>query len=99
MKWNAELYDDKHAFVYQYGESVLELLNVKQGERILDLGCGTGYLTNEIKKLGADITGIDASADMIEKAAKEYPDVKFRVADGANFRFDDQFDAVFSNAA
>jgi len=99
MKWNAELYDDKHAFVYQYGESVLELLKVKQGERILDLGCGTGYLTNEIKKLGADVIGIDASADMIEKATKEYPDIKFQVADGANFRFDDQFDAVFSNAA
>ncbi len=99
MKWNAELYDDKHAFVYQYGESVLELLGAKPGERILDLGCGTGYLTNEIKKLGADATGIDASADMIEKAAKEYPAVKFHVADGAGFHFDEPFDAVFSNAA
>jgi hypothetical protein len=35
MKWNAELYDQNHAFVYQYGESVLELLGVKTGERSL----------------------------------------------------------------
>ncbi|ASU32724.1 class I SAM-dependent methyltransferase [Mucilaginibacter xinganensis] len=99
MKWNAELYDDKHAFVFQYGESVLELLDVKPGEQILDLGCGTGPLTKQIKELGAEVTGIDASAEMIEKAAKEFPDVDFKVADGANFHFNRKFDAVFSNAA
>jgi len=98
MKWNAELYDDKHAFVFQYGESVLELLDVKAGETILDLGCGTGHLTSEIKKLGADVTGIDASAEMVEKAQKLFPDVDFRVANAANFHFNKAFDAVFSNA-
>jgi trans-aconitate methyltransferase len=99
MKWNAELYDDKHAFVAQYGESVLELLDIKPGEQILDLGCGTGHLANEIKKHGADVTAIDSSPEMIEKAEKEFPDVDFKVADGANFHFNKAFDAVFSNAA
>src|SRR6185312_12370964 len=98
MKWNAELYDDKHAFVFQYGESVLELLDVKAGERVLDLGCGTGHLTNEIKNQGAEVIGIDASAEMVSKAAKTYPDIDFRVADAAGFHFDEKFDAVFSNA-
>ncbi len=98
MKWNAELYDDKHAFVFQYGESVLELLDIKPGERILDLGCGTGHLTNEIKNNGAEVIGIDASADMIAKAIKTYPGIDFRVADAADFHFDEPFDAVFSNA-
>jgi trans-aconitate methyltransferase len=98
MKWNANLYDDKHAFVFQYGESVLELLEVKPGERILDLGCGTGHLTNEIKKLSADVTGIDASADMIALATEAYPDGNFAVADGTDFHFGEKFDAVFSNA-
>ena len=87
MKWNAELYDDKHSFVFQYGESVLELLDIKQGEQIIDLGCGTGHLTKQIKDNGAEVTGIDASAEMIEKAEKEFPGVDFRVADGANFHF------------
>ncbi|MFI5136485.1 MAG: class I SAM-dependent methyltransferase [Sphingobacteriales bacterium] len=98
MKWNAELYDDKHAFVFQYGESVLELLDVKPGERILDLGCGTGHLTNEIKKPGAEVTGLDASADMIARAANTYPDIQFVEADATDFHFDEPFDAVFSNA-
>ncbi|MCO5936024.1 methyltransferase domain-containing protein [Mucilaginibacter sp. RB4R14] len=99
MKWNAELYDDKHSFVFQYGENVLELLNAKPGEHILDLGCGTGYLTSEIQKLGAVATGIDTSPEMIAKARATYLNADFFVADGADFDFDDKFDAVFSNAA
>jgi trans-aconitate methyltransferase len=98
MKWNAELYDDKHAFVFQYGESVLELLDIKPGERILDLGCGTGYLTDKIKDHGAEVTGIDASEDMVAKAKDSFPGVTFRVADAGDFNFDEPFDAVFSNA-
>ncbi|OJW15090.1 class I SAM-dependent methyltransferase [Mucilaginibacter sp. 44-25] len=98
MKWNAELYDNKHAFVFQYGESVLEMLNVKPGEHILDLGCGTGHLTNEIQKLGAVATGIDSSPEMVKKARETYGNVDFFVADGADFHFDEKFDAVFSNA-
>jgi trans-aconitate methyltransferase len=98
MKWNAELYDDKHSFVFQYGENVLELLEVKPGERILDLGCGTGHLTKQIQELGAEVVGIDASPEMIAQAKEKYPDVTFSVADGTNFHFDEPFDAVFSNA-
>jgi trans-aconitate methyltransferase len=98
MKWNAELYDDKHAFVFQYGESVLDLLDVKPGERILDLGCGTGHLTRNIQESGADVVGIDASPEMIAQAKEKNPDVNFSVANGIDFHFDEPFDAVFSNA-
>ncbi len=41
MKWNARLYDDKHDFVFKFGEDVVQLLTPRQGERILDLGSGT----------------------------------------------------------
>jgi trans-aconitate methyltransferase len=98
MKWNAELYDQKHAFVYQYGENLLELLDAKPGEHILDLGCGTGYLTRQIQSLGADVTGIDSSAEMIRQAQENFPEVKFGVANAANFYFAEPFDAIFSNA-
>ena len=98
MKWNAELYDDKHAFVFQYGESVLDLLDVKAGECILDLGCGTGHLTRNIQESGADVVGIDASPEMIAQAKEKNPDVNFSVANGTDFHFDEPFDAVFSNA-
>ena len=98
MKWNAELYDDKHAFVFHYGQNVLDVLEIKPGERILDLGCGTGHLTSEIQQLGGDVVGIDSSAEMIAQAKSIYPGIDFRVANGADFQFDKQFDAVFSNA-
>jgi len=99
MKWNADLYDQKHAFVSQFGESVLELLDVKPGERILDLGCGTGYLAQQIHNLGGDVMGSDLSPDMIAQAKANYPLVDFAVADAADFDFGRKFDAVFSNAA
>lgn len=98
MKWNAELYDNKHAFVSQYGESVLELLDVKPGERILDLGCGTGDLAKQIQEHGAEVIGIDASPEMIAKAKVKYPELDFSVANAASFHFDEPFDAVFTNA-
>jgi trans-aconitate methyltransferase len=98
MKWNAELYDNKHAFVSQYGESVLALLGVKPGERILDLGCGTGDLAKQIQEQGANVVGIDASVEMIAKAKGKYPELDFSVANGIDFHFDEPFDAVFTNA-
>ena len=98
MKWNAELYDDKHSFVFEYGENVLELLDVKKRERILDLGCGTGHLTQRIHERGGVVTGIDSSPDMIWQAKETYHDVDFEVADGTDFHFEKPFDAVFSNA-
>ncbi|HEY4110057.1 class I SAM-dependent methyltransferase [Puia sp.] len=97
-KWNAGLYDDKHNFVFKFGEDVVQLLAPQQGERILDLGCGTGYLTNLIAQAGARVIGIDHSASMIGRAAAAYPDLDFRVLSATSFHFDTPFDAVFSNA-
>ncbi len=97
--WNAALYENKHAFVWQYGEDLLQLLNPKQGERILDLGCGTGQLTEKIGTSGAVVMGIDNAPAMIEKAKQNYPDLRFDVADGRNFQVEQPLDAVFSNAA
>jgi trans-aconitate methyltransferase len=98
MKWNADLYDDKHGFVSQFGSSVVELLDVKPGEFILDLGCGTGDLAKQIQQAGADVTGFDYSAEMIAQARFKYPEISFEVADAANFQVEYQYDAVFSNA-
>jgi trans-aconitate methyltransferase len=98
-KWNANLYDDKHAFVFKYGEGLVDLLNPKAGERILDLGCGTGYLSNLITESGASVTGIDNSPDMINKAKREYPNIDFRILSATDFYFEESFDAIFSNAA
>ena len=98
-EWNVNLYDGKSAFVWEYGKAVIELLAPVAGERILDLGCGTAHLTNQIAALGAEVVGMDKSSAMIEQARKLYPKLTIVEGDGANFHFDERFDAVFSNAA
>lgn len=97
-KWDAALYENKHSFVWQYGEELLGILSPHPGESILDLGCGTGQLTQQIAASGADVMGIDYASSMIEQAQKNYPELKFMIADARNFDFDQMFDAVFSNA-
>lgn len=98
MKWNTSLYDQKHAFVSQYGEAVVDLLAPKEGELILDLGCGTGDLAALIKSKGANVIGLDSSHQMIEAAKAKYPDIRFDQQSAADFAYDQLFDAVFSNA-
>jgi SAM-dependent methyltransferase len=97
MNWDAERYQANHNYVWQYGAGLLELLEAKPDERILDLGCGTGQLTAEIAKSGADVVGLDRSLEMIAEARRQFPEIRFVVADAANA--EGEFDAVFSNAA
>lgn len=98
ITWNSKLYDDKHRFVYQYGESLLEILKPVAGEHILDLGCGTGSLTEQIAQKKASVLGVDASEDMVLRARENYPDIDFQVQAAENMRYENRFDAVFSNA-
>ncbi len=97
--WDAARYQDKHSFVWRYGANLLELLDPQPGERILDIGCGTGQLTAEIARSGAQVTGLDNSADMLSGARKNFPEISFVLADASGFDFPEPFDAVFSNAA
>jgi trans-aconitate 2-methyltransferase len=96
--WNAGLYNAKHDFVWKYGADVVSLLEPKAGERILDLGCGTGHLAAQIAESGAIVTGVDRSAEMVAAARDAYRNVKFEVVDARNLAFREEFDAIFSNA-
>jgi trans-aconitate methyltransferase len=98
-EWDASLYDDDYSFVHEYGTDVVRLLDPDAGERILDLGCGTGHLTARIADVGATAVGVDAAADMVCQARSTYPDLPFCRADARALPFESAFDAVFSNAA
>lgn len=98
MKWNTALYDQSPGFVSKYGEGILSYLQPKAGETILDLGCGTGDLTNEIFLSGAGVIGVDSSASMIHSATAKFPGIRFIQMDARNLQFDLFFDAIFSNA-
>ena len=97
-RWDAAQYDAKHAFVYEKAKGLVELLAPQAGERILDVGCGTGALTAEISRSGAEILGVDQSEEMISQARKKFSALNFEVLDARQLRFNGEFDAVFSNA-
>ena len=95
--WNAERYSQHAHFVPALGQPVLELLKPLTDERILDLACGDGVLTEKIAASGAMVVGVDAAAEMVKAAKNRGLDA--RIMDGAALSFNGEFDAVFSNAA
>ena len=96
-RWDPADYAANAAFVPAMGAPVVALLTPRAGERILDLGCGDGVLTETLVAAGAEVVGIDTSPEMVAAARARGLDV--RVADGQALAFGPEFDAAFSNAA
>lgn len=96
QNWSAADYAANARFVPALGQPVLDLLQPQPGERILDLGCGDGILTEKLITLGATVVGIDSSPEMIAAARRRGIDA--RTIDARSLTFENEFDAVFSNA-
>jgi trans-aconitate methyltransferase len=95
--WNANHYAEHAHFVPTLGQPVLDLLDPQPGESILDLGCGDGVLSEKIAGLGASVTGVDSSPQMVEAARQR--GINAHVMDGYDLTFAAEFDGAFSNAA
>jgi trans-aconitate methyltransferase len=98
-QWDSSLYDGRHSYIWKKSADLVGFLDPEPGERVLDLGCGTGHLTAQIADRGAAVIGIDASPSMVALARQNFPRLKFMLGDAREMRFDEPFDAVFSNAA
>ncbi len=95
--WNAAGYDQHARFVSDLGAPVLALLAPAPGERILDVGCGDGVLSQKISQIGCTVVGLDSSPDFCASATRLGLDVLEISA--SDMTFQNEFDAVFSNAA
>ena len=97
MAWDPQAYAVHGAFVPSLANAAFDLLGSAPGERILDLGCGDGVLTERIVAAGATVVGVDADPAMVAAAVAKGLDA--RIGDGRRLGFTSEFDAVFSNAA
>lgn len=97
QRWSASDYAKNGRFVQELAGAVFAMLAPRAGERILDLGCGDGVLTAEIKAAGADVVGVDLSDELL--AVARMKGLTVRKLDGHALDFVSEFDAVFSNAA
>lgn len=93
-----EVYDEK-IFPNVIRRRELELIRSKlkavNPKRILDYGCGGGWLSLKLSKLGLDVVGIDISRKMVKNAKLVCPNAEFIVADAENLPFKDNvFDYV-----
>jgi trans-aconitate methyltransferase len=94
--WDPDRYSRNARFVSDLGAAVLELLAPQAGERVLDLGCGDGALTEKIVAMGCSVVGVDNSSVQAEAARQRGLDIY--VMDAQRLSFKEEFDAVFSNA-
>ncbi len=95
--WDPDRYQRNAGFVAELGLPVLDLLALRPGEDVLDLGCGDGALTEKLVAAGARVVAVDASPHQIGAARQRGLDA--RVEDATALPFHSAFDAVFSNAA
>jgi trans-aconitate methyltransferase len=96
--WDPEVYSRNGSFVHQLAGGVFEWLDAKPGERILDIGCGDGQLTERIAATNAIVSGVDASPEMVASACARGVNAALANAEALPHA-DHAFDAVFSNAA
>ena len=96
QRWDPESYAAHARFVSDLGAPVVDLLAPQPGERILDLGCGDGALTERLRNAGCLVVGVDSSPEQVWAALERGLDA--HIIDARELPFDAEFDAVFSNA-
>jgi len=95
----ASRYHDGFAAVTtQSVSALLDAVNVNNGDRVLDIACGPGYVAAAAEARGAVATGVDFSSEMVAEARAKHPGIDFREDDAEGLSLPDAgFDAVVMN--
>jgi SAM-dependent methyltransferase len=94
--WSATAYERNARFVPDLGAPLIDLIDPREGERILDLGCGDGVLTERIAQRGSRVVGVDSAPEFV--AAARARGLEIDLKDVHRLPYHAAFDAVFSNA-
>ncbi|MFC7176814.1 methyltransferase domain-containing protein [Halosegnis marinus] len=104
-KYFSNLYDTVNPFIWneEMRDEALEWFDVGPGDRVLDVGCGTGFATEGILQHTDDVHGLDQSDGQLSKAFAKFGrdgDVRFYRGDAERLPFrDDAFDALWSSGS
>lgn len=100
MPWNPERYHQYQNERFAPFEDLLALVKIREGLKVVDLGCGTGELTRRLADVlpGSEVVGIDSSPEMLERAREQARDgLRFEL--GSIEKVEGEWDLVFSHAA
>jgi trans-aconitate 2-methyltransferase len=103
--WNAEVYDRIGTPMRRWAQEVIEGLELRGDETVLDAGCGSGSVTFDLLERlpGGKVYAVDSSPDMIAKLQRSLEErgekrVTAILGSLTDFTLPEQVDAVFSNA-
>jgi ubiquinone/menaquinone biosynthesis C-methylase UbiE len=99
--WMAGDFGEIAKYAAKEGERFVARLNLKPGQRVLDVACGTGNTAIPAARTGADVTGVDIATNLIEqarqRAAGENLSAKFQEGDAEDLPFvNGEFDVVIT---
>jgi trans-aconitate 2-methyltransferase len=100
-EWDAETYDKVSDPQFEWGMEVLERLELRGDEVVVDAGCGSGRISAELKRRlpSGRLIAVDGSSAMVEKAHERLgDDVEYLVTDLVELELDQPVDLVFSTA-
>jgi SAM-dependent methyltransferase len=91
-----KLYEDHFGrLTAQSIEPLLNAVELRAGETVLDVATGPGYIAAAAARRGTDVTGLDFSSAMIAEASTLHPGIRFREGDAGDLPFADaSFDVV-----
>lgn len=102
VDWDGERYADVSALQRMVAEVSIQGLDLSGNERLLDVGCGDGFITMQLAERlpNGTVVGVDASRRMIDKALTRVPPdllrVQFHVDNALDLPFDRDFDVAVS---